>query len=123
MMTNAAELDATVSRSSGSAAPLMSLTMSAPASRAAAVTPVRNVLIDSGADVVARSSSMTGTTRRISSSTGTGGRLVRAVSPPMSSMSAPSASAVSARSGTARRFASRPSPEKESLVRLRIAIR
>ena len=64
--------------------------------------------------------SMSGTTRSISSSAGTGGRLVTPDSPPMSMRSAPSASSERASSTRASSVWGRAPSEKESGVALTI---
>jgi hypothetical protein len=113
---------------SSAATPQTSLTRSAPASRAASATAgfvVSTLIGRSGR--AARSASMTGATRRISSSTATISWPGRVDSPPTSRRSAPSAAiavarATAAATGSVPSPARRPSPENESGVTLRIPI-
>ncbi len=118
MATYAAPVAATVSSMRGSASPPeTSLTMSAPASRAASATSLRIVSTDTVAPSAA-SAVMTGTTRASSSSTS--GRVApgRVDSPPTSRMSAPATSSSRPCAIAASGVAQRPPSENESGVTL-----
>ena len=96
----------------------ISLIIDAPALIARLATSAFMVSMDMGMEISAASCSMTGMTRSVSTSTGTGSENGRVDSPPISSMSAPSAASlrpwVTADSGS-RNF---PPSENESGVTL-----
>ena len=90
MRTIAAPASRTTANISGSLAPEMSFTISAPASRAAPATAGFRVSTEMGTGTFAASVSITGTTRSRSSSGETGSDPGRVDSPPTSMRSAPS---------------------------------
>src|SRR4051812_21934915 len=114
---------ATTPASSGSPRnAVTSLTKLAPAASAAAATSAFEVSIDSCAPVAA-SPSITGRTRRSSSSAGTGSAPGRVDSPPMSRISAPSAARRSPWATASPASRKRPPSENESGVTLTTPIR
>ena len=82
----------TCGRSSSKRSPLMSFTICAPASSELRATPDRQVSIEIGILTAAASASITGMTRRVSSSSVIGSLPGRVDSPPTSMRSAPSCS-------------------------------
>ncbi len=84
--------EATVARSASSRKAPTSLMIEAPASRARRATAALVVSMDIGIEIRLARASITGTTRRISSSTDTESENGRVDSPPISMISAPSCS-------------------------------
>ena len=98
----------------------MSFTIPAPAATAAVATAALVVSTEITAFVFAASPRMTGITRRISSSTGTGMEPGRVDSPPTSRIAAPSASISNPRATASSTDRYAPPSEKESGVTFRI---
>ena len=96
VITSAAPVSAHAPAMLSSLSPLTSLIIAAPASSAARATGPRQVSTDTSAPSAARRST-SGTTREISSSTGTASVSVRPDSPPTSTIAAPSSSSAWAR--------------------------
>ena len=99
-----------------------SLINPAPAATAARITPGLLVSMEIGAAKRALIASITGTTRSISSCSPTARAPGRVDSPPISSISAPSASICSACRKAPSRRSNRPPSEKESGVTFRMPI-
>ena len=107
----------------GSARPVISFTISAPATNAARATPACRVSTESNAPGNSqRRASTTGTTRCNSSSTAISTEPGRVDSPPISIISAPAASRLRACATAAGTPTCRPPSEKESGVTFRIPI-
>jgi len=101
----------------------MSLMMCTPASSAFRAVSALYVSIESGTcGNASRTARMTGMTRRISSSAGTGSCPGRVDSPPMSRISAPASTIRTACSTAASTAMYRPPSEKESGVTFRMPI-
>ena len=103
--------------------PLMSFTISAPASIAASATSACCVSIDTGRSVALRMAATAGSARPASSSIVTGTASGRVDSAPTSMMSAPASANSRASAAAAVASAPTPSPLKESGVTFTIAIR
>src|SRR5437016_8377573 len=99
-----------------------SLTMTAPAWRAASATPAFIVSTETGTPAFPASASMTGTTRASSSASATGSAPGRVDSPPTSIRSTPSATISIPRATAAPGSENRPPSEKESGVTFRMPI-
>jgi hypothetical protein len=96
--------------------PVISFTIEAPASIAARATSAFDVSIEMGTSSFGRNFSITGITRRSSSSAVTGSEPGRVDSPPMSMMCAPSAAICKARSIALSGVRNSPASENESGV-------
>ena len=119
--TTEAPWRAQAARKVGSAKPLMSLPMQAPAASASSMTDPRKVSTEMGRSKRSRSASTAGTTRPTSEAAVTSGPGAARI-PPTSRMSAPSATCRSASRRKASKSQCRPWSKKESVVRLRMPI-
>ena len=114
---------ATAGMSASAVSAVMSLIASAPAARASRATAARKVSTDSGSLVCSASATITGSTRRSSSSRATGVAPGRVLWPPMSRRSAPSAASRRPCSTAWAGSKYRPPSEKLSGVTLTTPIR
>ncbi len=116
--TGASNCFATAAKSASARSAEISLIIAAPASMASRATRDLRVSTEIGMEIRLASFSITGIIRRISSSTDTGSEKGRVDSPPISMISAPSATSFSAWATAASQVKNFPPSENESGVTL-----